>query len=99
MRLFGAANTMASVFFSFKSRQRDASHALTSITQRRIRSTADAESPREKSTYNCVFFCRILHTMFSHLRAHSFARSVTVVGVLSDVNLHFIVQMFPLARM
>ena len=25
-----------------------------------------------------VFFCRILHTMFSHLRAHAFARSVTV---------------------
>ena len=24
------------------------------------------------------FFCRILHTMFSHLRAHAFARSVTV---------------------
>ena len=46
MRLFGAANDMASVFFSFKSRQRDASHALTSITQRRIRSTANAESPR-----------------------------------------------------
>ena len=39
------ANNMASVFFSFKSRQRDASHALTSITQRRIRSTAEAESP------------------------------------------------------
>ena len=55
MRLFGAANNMASVFFSFKSRQRDASHALTSITQRRIRSTAaDAESPRGKSTYTCV---------------------------------------------
>ena len=48
MRLFGAANNMASVFFSFKSRQHDASHALTSITQRRIRSTADAESPRNK---------------------------------------------------
>ena len=31
MRLFGTANNMASVFFSFKSRQRDASHALTSI--------------------------------------------------------------------
>ena len=54
MRLFGAANNMASVFFSFKSRQRDASHALTSITQRRIRSTADAESPCGKSTYNCM---------------------------------------------
>ena len=54
MRLFGAANNMASVFFSFKSRQRDASHALTSITQRRIRSTAEAESPRGKSTYSCV---------------------------------------------
>ena len=25
-----------------------------------------------------VFFCRVLHTMFSHLRAHSFARSVTL---------------------
>ena len=24
------------------------------------------------------FFCRILHTMFSYLRAHAFARSVTV---------------------
>ena len=24
------------------------------------------------------FFCRVLHTMFSHLRAHDFARSVTV---------------------
>ena len=54
MRLFGAANNMASVFFSFKSRQRDANHALTSITQRRIRSTADAESPRGKSMYRCV---------------------------------------------
>ena len=54
MRLFGAANTTASVFVSFKSRQRDASQALTSITQRRIRSTADAKSPRGKSTYNCV---------------------------------------------
>ena len=54
MRLFGAANTMASVFDSFKSRQRDASEVLTSITQRRIRSAADAESPRGKSTYNCV---------------------------------------------
>ena len=29
MRLFGAANTMASVFVSFKSRQREASQALT----------------------------------------------------------------------
>ena len=40
----------------FESRQRDASQALTSITQRRIRSAADAdaESPRGKSTYNCV---------------------------------------------
>ena len=54
MRLFGAANNMASVFASFNSKQRDASHALTSITQRRIRSTAEAESPRGKSTYNCV---------------------------------------------
>ena len=54
MRLFGTANTMASVFDSFKSRQRDASQVLTSITQRRIRSAADAESPRGKSTYNCV---------------------------------------------
>ena len=54
MRLFGAANTMASVFVSFKRRQREASQALTSITQRRIRSAADAESPRGKSTYNCV---------------------------------------------
>ena len=25
-----------------------------------------------------IFFCRVLHTMFSHLRAHAFARSVTV---------------------
>ena len=54
MRLFGAANNMASVFFSFKSRQRDASHALTSITQQRIWSTAEAESPRGKSTYSYV---------------------------------------------
>ena len=54
MRLFGAANNMASVFVSLKSRQRDASHALTSTTQWRIRSTADAESPRRKSTYNGV---------------------------------------------
>ena len=54
MRLFGAANNMASVFASFKCKRRDASHALTSITQRRIRSTADAESHRWKSTYNCV---------------------------------------------
>ena len=30
------------------------------------------------STKNNFFFCRILHTMFSHLRAHAFARSVTV---------------------
>ena len=50
MRLFGTANNMASVFASFNSKQRDASHALTSITQRRIRSTAEAESPRGKST-------------------------------------------------
>ena len=27
---------------------------------------------------NSCFFCRVLHTMFSHLRAHTFARSVTV---------------------
>ena len=33
MMLFSAANNMASVFASFKSKQRDASHALTSITQ------------------------------------------------------------------
>ena len=26
-----------------------------------------------------IFFCRILHTIFSHLRAHAFARSVIVV--------------------
>ena len=25
------------------------------------------------------FFCRVLHTIFSHLRAHAFARSVTVI--------------------
>ena len=25
-----------------------------------------------------VFFCRVLHTMFSHFQAHAFARSVTV---------------------
>ena len=36
MRLFGAANNMASVFFSLKSRQRDASHALTLYIQERI---------------------------------------------------------------
>ena len=50
MQLFGAANNMAPVFVSFKSRQRDATHAVTSITQRLIRSAADAESPRGKST-------------------------------------------------
>ena len=34
---FGAANSMASVFDSFNSRYRDANHAFTSITHRRIR--------------------------------------------------------------
>ena len=51
---FGAANSMASVFASFNSRHRDANHAFTSITLRRIRSIANAESFRGKSTYNWV---------------------------------------------
>ena len=44
--LFGAENSIASVFVSFKSRWRDASHTFTSITQRDIHSVADAESLR-----------------------------------------------------
>ena len=81
MRLFGAANNMASVFFSFKSRQRDASHALTSITQRHIRSTAEAESPRGKSTYSCVSSAYIRDIGYHALRTlptgqHSIQRRV-----------------------
>ena len=51
---FGAANSMTSVFASFNSRYRDANHAFTSITHRRIRSIANAESLRGKSKYSWV---------------------------------------------
>ena len=34
---------------------------------------------RTKIFLYMIFFCRVVHTMFSHLRAHAFARSVTVV--------------------
>ena len=34
--------------------------------------------PRMIQIHPSFFFCRVLHTMFSHLRAHAFARSVTV---------------------
>ena len=47
---FGAANSMASVFSSFNSKHRNANHDFTSITYRRIRSIANAESLRGKST-------------------------------------------------
>ena len=47
---FGAANSMASVFASFNSKHRNANHDFTSITYRRIRSIANAESLRGKST-------------------------------------------------
>ena len=78
MRLFGAANTMASVFVSFKSRQREASQALTSITQRRIRKkiVADVSSsapttlrvPGAQITDPCLFVRQLLDVVDGGLR-------------------------------
>ena len=34
--------------------------------------------PKTALFYIILLLCRVLHTMFSHLRAHAFARSVTV---------------------
>ena len=46
---------------------------------RTAESTDTCRTSDYRHDHQCVFFfCRVLHTMFSHLRAHAFARSVTV---------------------
>ena len=49
-------------------------------TSKYIQITIQTEMAMEKVKNELIelFFCRVLHTIFSHLRAHAFARSVTV---------------------
>ena len=59
----------------------DLLHTTQDITHRRkvvAKASVCKPTPNDRLGHDFFFLCRVLHTIFSHLRAHAFARSVTV---------------------